>query len=72
MTQTHAITPTSIVDDLLTHYPATAPVFVRRRLACVGCDLARFDTIADVCAIYQQSLDDFLDELRSAAMRDAY
>jgi hybrid cluster-associated redox disulfide protein len=55
------------IEDLLTRYPATARVFVRHRMACVGCDIARFESLSEVCQTYVQSLDAFLDELRQAA-----
>ena len=62
-----AIEAGSNVEKVIERYPATAQVFVDRRLACVGCDLARFETLADVCAIYRQSLDAMLRELRVVA-----
>jgi hybrid cluster-associated redox disulfide protein len=61
------ITAEMAVEDLLTRYPATARVFVRHRMACVGCDVARFESIVEVCQTYKQSLDVLLDELRQAA-----
>lgn len=58
------------VDWLLECVPSVVPVFVRRRLHCVGCPLARFETLTDVCDIYGLSLDDFLDDLRASATGD--
>lgn len=55
------------VDLLLDRFPAAAPVFIARRMHCVGCPVARFETLADVCAIYKQSLDSLLKDLRAAA-----
>lgn len=43
-----------------------ADVFIRRRMHCVGCSMARFETVADVCAIYRQPLDAVLEDLRAA------
>lgn len=57
----------SIVEDLIARFPSAAVVFVRRRMACVGCDIARFESIAEVCATYHQPVDPFLAELRVAA-----
>jgi hybrid cluster-associated redox disulfide protein len=59
----------SRVDDLVTRYPATAQVFVRRRMHCVGCALARFETLAGAADAYGQPLESFLAELRSVARR---
>jgi hybrid cluster-associated redox disulfide protein len=64
---TAAIVPETDVDAIVTRWPATARVFVRRRMACVDCPLARFESVADVCHIYRQPLDDLLAELRAAA-----
>ncbi len=55
------------VDWLLERVPAVIPVFVRRRLHCVGCPLARFETLTDVCDIYGLKLNDFLSDLRASA-----
>ncbi|HEX5417901.1 MAG TPA: DUF1858 domain-containing protein [Chloroflexota bacterium] len=59
------------VDELVTRYPETAGVFVRHRMNCVGCDVARFETLAEVCRIYRQPLDQILIEIRQAAARHA-
>lgn len=32
--------------------PAAARVFLDRRMACVGCPFARFETVAEVAAVY--------------------
>ena len=56
----------SIVADILRDWPATAPVFVKRRLGCVGCQMSVFDTIADVARIYNFDAGYFLNELRNA------
>lgn len=55
------------VDELLDRFPETATVFVQRRMQCVGCSLARFETVADVCEIYRQALEPFLRDLNAAA-----
>jgi hybrid cluster-associated redox disulfide protein len=58
------ITEDICVDDLITELPETAQVFVRRRMSCVGCDIARFETLADVCRVYRQPIDELLEEIR--------
>ena len=52
-----------IVADVLAHWPQTIPVFLRRRMACVGCPIAPFETLAEVAAIYNLDLTCFLNEL---------
>ncbi len=55
------------VEAILDCWPAAAQVFVRRRMHCVGCEMGRFDTVADACRIYDQPLDAVLAELRQVA-----
>ncbi|HEY63375.1 MAG TPA: DUF1858 domain-containing protein [Caldilineae bacterium] len=52
------------VAELLARWPQTAQVFLRYRMACIGCTMAPFDTLADVTTAYDLRLDLFLSELR--------
>lgn len=54
------------VDEVIDHGARVANVFIQRRMHCVGCSMARFETVADVCAVYQQPLDAMLVDLRAA------
>ncbi len=38
--------------DLMATWPQVIPILLERRMACVGCDMARFETLADACTIY--------------------
>ncbi len=40
------------VAGVLSRWPLAARVFVRRRMACVGCAMARFERVADAARIY--------------------
>jgi hybrid cluster-associated redox disulfide protein len=60
------ITPDMSVDDVLSAYPQTAAVFVAHAMACVGCVLSPFHSLAEAAGTYHLELDTFLDELRSA------
>jgi hybrid cluster-associated redox disulfide protein len=64
---TLAITADLVVDDIIDRWPATARVFIHRRMHCIGCAVARFESVADACRIYGQPLADVLAELRTAA-----
>lgn len=57
---------TSVACHLGAH-PASARVFFDHRMACVGCALSEFDTLADAARAYGLSLDSFLTELARAA-----
>lgn len=59
-------TPDFIVADVLNKWPQTIPVFLEHNLGCVGCAMARYDTLLDITRIYQLRADSFLDELEKA------
>lgn len=62
-------TPTAdmIIADLLARWPETARVFLSFGMACVGCVMAPFGTIADAAAIYRVEPTPFLQALQQAA-----
>jgi len=45
-----------IVGDILSRWPATADAFNRYRMACPGCVMAPFMTLAEACAAYDLNL----------------
>jgi hybrid cluster-associated redox disulfide protein len=51
------------VAEVLARWPQTIHVFIRHRMACAGCPLTRFETLAEVAVIYGLNLDSFLNEL---------
>jgi hybrid cluster-associated redox disulfide protein len=51
------------VADVLARWPQTIPVFFRHRMACVGCSIASFETLAEIAAVYNLDLGFFLSEL---------
>jgi hybrid cluster-associated redox disulfide protein len=57
----------ALVFDVLKAEPATARVFNERGMCCVGCPFARFETIADVAAIYHRDAHELAAALRQAA-----
>lgn len=54
------------VDELLACWPQTIPVFIQHHMACVGCVMAPFETLAEVAKIYKLDLDSFLRELEQS------
>lgn len=60
-------TPETAVACWLGRHPVTAHVFLDRRMACVGCPLAAFETLADAAREYRLPLEPFLAELGRAA-----
>ncbi|HET7036815.1 MAG TPA: DUF1858 domain-containing protein [Thermomicrobiaceae bacterium] len=61
------VTQESSVDEIIAHVPRAAHAFIRRRMHCVGCPLARFETLRDACLVYRQPLDAMLTEIRVLA-----
>ncbi len=55
------------VAELLECYPRAASLFLRHRMACVGCDIAAFHTAAEAAAIYGMDAEQFLQELQLSA-----
>lgn len=49
---------------LMTECPAVVRLFLEMRLACVGCSMARFGTVADAAAAHCLELEGFLREIR--------
>ncbi len=53
------------VADVLNRWPQTIAVFLRHRMACVGCAMSTFETLASAAAIYDLDLADFMAELNT-------
>jgi hybrid cluster-associated redox disulfide protein len=51
---------------VLARWPQTIPVFIHHHMACVGCVMAPFETLAEVALVYRLDLDGFLQELQQA------
>jgi len=69
-TQADQITADTKVEELITRYPAAAQVFIRRRMSCVGCDVARFESLVDVCRIYRQPVGQLIEEIRRVVRQE--
>jgi hybrid cluster-associated redox disulfide protein len=54
------------VAEVMDRWPETVPIFFRYRMACVGCPIAPFETLADVAAIYGLDMQCLVNELRQA------
>lgn len=54
------------ISALLERWPETIPVFTRRRMGCVGCTMAEYETVASAARIYHLPVDEFLKELLQA------
>ncbi|MCP5097804.1 MAG: DUF1858 domain-containing protein [Chloroflexi bacterium] len=57
------------VEDLLKRWPKTAVVFNEHQMACVGCVVAEFYTVAEAANIYDLTEEAFIAKL-SDVIRD--
>ncbi len=53
------------VAELLSEHPECIPLFLGKHMACVGCQMAPFDTLADAARNYGLPDEDFLAEVRA-------
>jgi hybrid cluster-associated redox disulfide protein len=58
------ITPDQLVEEVLHAHPQAARVFIRHRMACVGCPMAPFMTVAEAAAAYDLPTERLLMALR--------
>jgi hybrid cluster-associated redox disulfide protein len=56
-----------LVADVLAEWPATAAVFAGYRMACVGCAMAPYETVAEAAAKYRVPLARLANRLAAAA-----
>jgi hybrid cluster-associated redox disulfide protein len=57
------IPPDITIALLLKKWPELISVFIRHRMACVGCSLSRFETVSDAVGVYNIPYDAFHQEL---------
>lgn len=69
MKTTGTIQQKMTVAEILDRFPETAAVFIRRRMACVGCPAEDFDTLEDAARIYQIDVQELLNDLQQAIER---
>lgn len=51
------------VEQLMRRWPETIAVFRHRRMACIGCPVGAFTTVAEAARLYQVSVSALTDEL---------
>jgi len=58
------IQPSDNLARLFDDFPATVGVFVARRMACPGCAMAPFETVAEAARAYHLPADELVADLR--------
>ena len=54
------ITKDTIIGDILTIAPQTAPVFMGIGMHCLGCPASRGETVEQACAVHNVDVEDLL------------
>lgn len=62
-------TPEWTVQRTLSQCPAAAMTFMRLRMACVGCVMARFVTLAEAAAAYNMEVQILLEKLHESSQQ---
>lgn len=57
------ISPTDIVADIMDRWPQTAPVFIKHQMGCVGCSMAKFESLEEALKVYHAPVDAFMTEI---------
>ncbi|WP_181701657.1 DUF1858 domain-containing protein [Chthonobacter albigriseus] len=60
------VTAETILDDLMTTYKVTIPIFIRRKMMCIGCPVVRLHDVREACLEHGVPLDEFLAEVNGA------
>jgi hybrid cluster-associated redox disulfide protein len=58
------------VEEIMGRWPATARVFIRHKMACVGCIMAPFQTLAAAARAYHIAEGALLAEMQAVADGD--
>lgn len=59
----HAPTPVTTMAEFMEGWPVAREVLARRGMACVGCAMAPFETIAEATAAYGFDPGEFIEEV---------
>jgi hybrid cluster-associated redox disulfide protein len=51
------------ISEILDRWPEFIPVFLKHKMACVGCSMADFMTLEDALEIYKINEELFIEEL---------
>jgi len=65
MARTVPIDAEIILDDLMRTYKVTIPIFIRRRMMCIGCPVVRLHDVREACREHGVPLDEFLAEVNA-------
>jgi len=52
--------------EVLKKYPETMPVFIKYGITCIGCPMAKFETVKEGCHIHGIDVEKFVKDLNKA------
>ena len=59
------ITKDTIIGDILTIAPQTAPLFMASGMHCLGCPASRAETVEEACMVHGFDVDDLLEKVNA-------
>lgn len=59
------ITKDTIIGDILTIAPQTAPLFMNIGMHCLGCPASRNETVEQACLVHDQPVEELVDKLNA-------
>jgi hybrid cluster-associated redox disulfide protein len=57
------ITKDTLIGDILTIAPDTAPLFISIGMHCLGCAMASGETLEEACDVHGVDVEEFLEDL---------
>lgn len=60
------ITKDTIIGDILTIAPQTAPIFLSIGMHCLGCPASRGETVEQACAVHGVNVEELLAKVNEA------
>lgn len=64
-----AFSPDDLVATVLNRWPQTLRVFIDRRMACPGCPMMHFMTLAEAARAYDMAVEELIRALEAACRR---
>lgn len=64
------ITKDTIIGDILTIAPQTAPLFMAIGMHCLGCPASRGETVEQACAVHGVEVEDLLAKVNAMITAD--
>lgn len=65
-----ALSPQTLITDLLTLAPQTAPLLMAWHVDCLGCCMNRFCTLQEMCNQYELDVETILQKLQERLVYD--